>query len=340
MSNTVLVTGGAGYIGSHVCKALAVRGFNPVSYDNLCSGNKNHVLWGPLEIGDVRDETRLAEVIKLHRPEAIMHFAALIQVGESIVNPSKYYDNTVFGSFCLLNVARQHNIRQMVFSSTAAVYGIPNSDIISEDHPLRPVNPYGHTKLAMENMIRDYAAAYNLSYAILRYFNAAGADMSGEIGSAYKVDTHIIPLLMSIASGNLKEISIFGTDYPSPDGTAVRDYIHVQDLAEAHILALLHIREHHSRLTLNIGTGEGHTVQEVVNMARRITKHSIPTRSSPRRSGDPHKLVADATQARNLLNWQPLYSDLPTIVSSAWQWQQKKMGLDAESNVMESRRAC
>jgi UDP-glucose-4-epimerase GalE len=337
MNNTVLITGGAGYIGSHVCKALAAKGFNPVSYDNLCSGNKSHVLWGPLEIGDIRDQTRLSEVIRLHQPEAIMHFAAHIQVGESVVNPLKYYDNNVFGSFCLLNMARKHDIRQLVFSSTAAVYGLPDSDTISEDHPLRPVNPYGHTKLAMENMIRDCATPYNMNYAILRYFNAAGADIDGEIGSFYKVDTHIIPLLMSIASGNIKEIRIFGGDYPSPDGTAVRDYIHVQDLADAHVLALLHIRENNSRLTLNIGTGEGHTVQDVVNMARRVTKHSIPARSSPRRSGDPYKLVANATQARNLLNWRPLYSDLHTIVSTAWQWQQKKTGLHLK--VMESRRA-
>jgi UDP-arabinose 4-epimerase len=337
MNNTVLVTGGAGYIGSHVCKALAARGFNPVSYDNLCSGNKNHVRWGPLEIGDIRNPARLAEVIKLHQPEAVMHFAALIQVGESVANPSKYYNNNVFGSFCLLNEVRKHNIQQMVFSSTAAVYGIPNSDTVSEDHPLCPVNPYGHTKLAMENMIRDYATANNFNYAILRYFNAAGADIDGEIGSSYKVDTHIVPLLMSLASGKTKEICIFGTDYPSPDGTALRDYIHVQDLAEAHILALLKIREQNSRLTLNIGTGEGHTVQEVVNMARRVTKRPLPTRSSPRRNGDPHKLVANSTQARNVLNWKPLYSDLHTIVSTAWQWQQKKMDLAME--VAESRRA-
>lgn len=337
MRNTVLVTGGAGYIGAHVCKALAGRGFNPLSYDNLCSGNKSHVLWGPLEIGDVRDQERLDEVIELHRPEAIMHFAAHIQVGESVENPLKYYDNNVFGSFCLLNTARKRNIRQMVFSSTAAVYGIPDSDVISEDHPLRPVNPYGHTKLAMENMIRDYAAAYNINFAILRYFNAAGADIDGEIGSSYKVDTHIIPLLMSIASGDKKEINIFGTDYASPDGTAVRDYIHVQDLAEAHVLSLLHIRGHNTRLTLNIGTGEGHSVQDVVNMARSITRHPIPVRSSPRRNGDPPILVADAARARSLLNWKPVHSDLHTIISTAWKWQRKKMGLALESQ--EFRRA-
>ncbi len=339
MNNTVLVTGGAGYIGSHACKALAANGYNPVSYDNLCSGNKDHVRWGPLEIGDIRNQTRLTQVIKLYRPEAIMHFASLIRVGESVIKPSEYYDNNVFGTFCLLNVARKNDIRKMVFSSSAAVYGTPEADIIAEDHPLRPVNPYGHTKLAMENMIRDYAAAYNLDYAILRYFNAAGADMSGEIGTAYKVDTHIIPLLMRVASGDMKEIGIFGTDYPSPDGTAIRDYIHVQDLAEAHILALRHIGKRNARLTLNIGTSSGHSVQDVVDMARRITKRPIPTRSGPRRSGDPHRLVADAAQARKLLDWKPLYSDLQTIVSSAWQWQKKKTGLDATSEAIRYARA-
>jgi UDP-arabinose 4-epimerase len=340
MNNTVLVTGGAGYIGSHVCKALAARGFTPVSYDNLCSGNKDHVRWGPLEIGDIRDQTRLTEVIKSHQPEAIMHFAALIQVGESVANPVKYYDNNVFGSFCLLNAAQKHNIRHMVFSSTAAVYGTPLTETISEDHPLRPVNPYGHTKLAMENMIRDYATAYNFNYAILRYFNAAGADLDCDIGSSYKVDTHIIPLLMRVAGGDLKEISLYGTDYPSPDGTAMRDYLHVQDLAEAHILALRHIREKSGQLILNLGTSQGHTVQQVVTMARRVTRHPIPSRSYPRRSGDPFRLVADATQARLQLNWEPQYSDLQTIISTAWAWQQKKMGLHTEGLIRQSRSAC
>jgi UDP-glucose-4-epimerase GalE len=305
----------------------------------LCSGNKNHVLWGPLETGDIRDQARLSEVIKLHRPQAIMHFAALIRVGESMTCPLKYYDNNVLGSFCLLEAARRHNIRHIVFSSTAAVYGAPGSDTISEDHPLNPVNPYGRTKLAVENMIRDQAAAQGPGYAILRYFNAAGADTGAEIGSSYKVDTHIIPLLMQVACGDLKEISIFGTDYPSPDGTAVRDYIHVQDLAEAHILALRHIREHSSPLTLNIGTGKGHTVQEVVNMARRVTKHSIPTSLCPRRAGDPHKLVADAAKSRRILGWQPRHSDLQTIISTAWQWQQKKKSLEAAGGILEARRA-
>ena len=339
MSNTILVTGGAGYIGSHVCKALAARGFNPVAYDNLCSGNESHVLWGPLEVGDIRDRKRLAEVMALYQPEAVMHFAALIQVGESVIDPLKYYENNVFGSFCLLEAAQKQNIRHIVFSSTAAVYGLPQSGTISEDHPLRPINPYGHTKLAAENMIRDQARAQNLGYAILRYFNAAGADTGAEIGTAYKVDTHIIPLLMRVAAGDLKAIDIFGTDYPSPDGTAVRDYIHVQDLAEAHILALQHIRGHRSRLVLNIGTGEGHTVQDVVNMARRVTRHPIPARVRPRRNGDPDQLVANATQAHRLLNWQPQYSDLHTIISTAWQWQQKRMNRDSERNIMESRRA-
>ncbi len=339
MNSTVLVTGGAGYIGSHVCKALAANGFTPVSYDNLCSGNKDHVRWGPLEVGDIRDRARLSQVMKLYRPEAVLHFASLIRVGESVVKPAEYYDNNVFGTFCLLNAARKNGIRDMVFSSSAAVYGMPDTDMIAEGHPLRPVNPYGHTKLAMENMIRDYAAAYGLNYAILRYFNAAGADMSAEIGTAYKVDTHIIPLLMRVACGDMKEIGIFGTDYPSPDGTAIRDYVHVQDLAEAHILALRHIGKGNGRLTLNIGTSAGHSVQDVVDMARRVTKRPIPARTGPRRSGDPHQLVADAAQAGKLLGWKPLYSDLQTIVASAWRWQLRKTALDAGNEDIKYARA-
>ncbi|MBU6476214.1 MAG: UDP-glucose 4-epimerase GalE, partial [Alphaproteobacteria bacterium] len=248
MNSTVLVTGGAGYIGSHVCKALAASGFTPVSYDNLCSGNKDHVRWGPLETGDIRNKTRLNEVMKAYRPEAVMHFASLIRVGESVMKPAEYYDNNVFGTSCLLGAARKNNIKKIVLSSSAAVYGAPDTGVIPEDHPLRPVNPYGHTKLAAENMLRDHAAAYGFDYAILRYFNAAGADIDGEIGSAYRVDTHIIPLLMRVAAGDMKEIGVFGTDYPSPDGTAVRDYIHVQDLAEAHVLAMHRIGKDKARL--------------------------------------------------------------------------------------------
>ncbi|HYD18088.1 MAG TPA: UDP-glucose 4-epimerase GalE [Patescibacteria group bacterium] len=333
MRNIILVTGGAGYIGAHVCKALSRCGYLPVAYDNLCSGNESHVKWGPFEEGDIRDTARLSEVIQRYRPGAIMHFAALIQVGESVSDPAKYYDNNVNGSLSLLQAARAHDIRHLVFSSTAAVYGMPQGEAINENHPLVPINPYGRTKLAMENMIRDFADAYGLKYAILRYFNAAGADVDGELGTAYKVDTHIVPLLMKVAAGEMSEIKVFGTDYASRDGTAIRDYIHVQDLAEAHVLALRRIRERDESLTLNLGTSEGHTVQEVLEKVREVTRRPVPSRATARRPGDPERLVADASRARDVLNWQPRHSDLHTIVSSAWDWHLKKTSPDTWNNI-------
>lgn len=326
MSKTILVTGGAGYIGSHICKVLSQNGYTPVAYDNLCSGNASAVKWGPLIEGDIRDRQTLSDTLKYFRPEAIMHFAALIQVGESVVNPSKYYDNNVYGSFCLLEEARKHRIRNMVFSSTAAVYGMPEVDSISEEESLKPINPYGETKLGMENMIRNFSEAYDMNYAILRYFNAAGADPDAETGTAYKKDSHIIPLLMRVACGLMPEIKIFGTDYPTLDGTAIRDYIHVMDLAEAHVLALHHIMRHNESLTLNLGTNEGYSVRQVVDTTRRVTGINIPAIEEERRAGDPPILVADATKAREKLNWAPRFSDLETIVSTAWKWRNVQNG--------------
>ncbi len=320
----ILVTGGAGYIGSHICKALSKQGFTPVTYDNLCSGNQGAVKWGPFEQGDVRDQNRLDAVMKAYKPAAIMHFAALIQVGESVSNPAKYYDNNVYGSYCLLEQARTHDIRHMVFSSTAAVYGMPETDLISEDHALSPINPYGNTKLAMENMIRDYSTAYPLSYAILRYFNAAGADPETEIGTAYKVDTHIIPLLMQTASGERTQIDIYGTDYPTHDGTAIRDYIHVSDLATAHVLSLNHIMAGKESITLNLGTSTGFSVRQVFDTSCDVTGKEIKHENKPRRPGDPSILVAQAKRAKEVLGWTPVHSDLSTIVKTAWDWQQKK----------------
>lgn len=325
MSRVILVTGGAGYIGSHVCKALARQGFLPVTYDNLCSGNESAVKWGPLEVGDIRDSKRLSEVIRIYKPAAIMHFAALIQVADSVTNPAEYYDNNIHGSYCLLEQARAHGVKNMVFSSTAAVYGTPESDMISEDSPLNPINPYGQTKLAMENMIRDYAQAYDFNTAILRYFNAAGADPQGELGTAYKKDTHIIPLLMRVASGDMSEIKVFGTDYNTADGTAMRDYIHVTDLADAHIKALTHIMSKSESLTLNIGTTSGQSVRNVLDAARKVTGQKIPSTNCDRRAGDPAVLVADATRANEVLAWTPQYSDIESIVKTAWQWRQKQV---------------
>lgn len=286
LNRTVLVTGGAGYIGSHACKALAKHGYIPVTYDNLCSGNREAVKWGPFEEGDIRDRTRLKQVIQKYKPAAVMHFAALIKVGESVAEPSLYYNNNVFGSLCLLEEATAHGIKHMVFSSTAAVYGLPENSMIPENAPLKPINPYGQTKLMMENMIQDFADAYGLKFAILRYFNAAGADPEAETGTAYKTDSHIIPLLMRVASNLMPEIQIYGDDYNTPDGTAVRDYIHVTDLAEAHILALNHIMEGKESLTLNIGTSTGYSVAEVIETVRAVTGQKIVENISERRAGD------------------------------------------------------
>ena len=325
----ILVTGGAGYIGSHTCKALARAGYTPVTYDNLCSGNREAVKWGPLEIGDIRDRARLNEVMNRYQPVAIMHFAALIQVGQSVTDPANYYHNNVYGSMCLLEEAINHNIKHMVFSSTAAVYGLPENSLIPEHAPLRPINPYGQTKLMMENMIHDFASAYDLRFAVLRYFNAAGADPEAETGTAYKTDSHIIPLLMRVASDMMPEIKVYGTDYSTPDGTAVRDYIHVTDLASAHILALQHILDSKENLTLNIGMSTGYSVAEVIATARQVTGQAIPAHTTDRREGDPPVLVADAQKAQAILNWQPAYSDLPTIIGTAWKWRRQQNALIA-----------
>lgn len=321
MNKVVLVTGGAGYIGSHVCKALSREGFLPVVYDNLCSGNAGAVRWGPFEKGDIRDRERLSEVISRYRPTAIMHFAALIQVGESVADPANFYENNVYGSMCLLEEARAFGIEHMVFSSTAAVYGIPKASFLEESSDLKPINPYGQTKLTMENMIRDYSSAYGLNFAILRYFNAAGADEAGEIGTSYKKDTHLIPLLMRVASNMNPEIKIFGNDYDTPDGTAIRDYIHVSDLANAHVQALQKIMSEKTNLTLNLGTNVGHSVKEVVETTRNITRHSVPAIDCERRAGDPHILVANAAKAQKLLNWKPNHSSLENIIQTAWNWR-------------------
>lgn len=324
---TILVTGGAGYIGSHVCKALARQGFLPVTYDNLCSGNAEAVKWGPLEIGDIRDRERLRQVIEFYKPVAVMHFAALIQVGQSVEDPANYYHNNVYGSLCLFEEMCARNIRHLVVSSTAAVYGLPENSLIPEHAPLRPINPYGQTKLMMENMVQDFSRAYGVKYAILRYFNAAGADPEAETGTAYKTDSHIIPLLMRVASEMMPAIKVYGTDYNTPDGTAVRDYIHVTDLAEAHILALRHIMAGKENLTLNIGTSSGYSVAEVIEAARAITDQPIEARETERRPGDPPVLVADAKRAREILKWKPNYSDLPTIIDTAWKWRRQQNGM-------------
>jgi UDP-arabinose 4-epimerase len=316
----VLVTGGAGYIGSHTCKALAAAGFTPVTYDNLSEGHRWAVKWGPLEEGELADGPRLAAVIARYAPAAVIHFAASTAAGESVVNPGKFFRNNTAGSLSLLETLRDHGPKVLVFSSTAAVYGTPESDLIPEDHALLPINPYGASKLMVERMIEDFGAAHGLRYARLRYFNAAGADVDAEIGEAHEPETHAIPLALLTALGRREAFSLFGTDYPTPDGSAIRDYIHVADLAAAHVLALRHLLDGGGNLTLNLGTGEGHSVLSLIAAIERVTGRSLAVRRSPRRAGDPPRLVADPSRAQRLLGWRPALPALDEIVATAWRW--------------------
>ena len=297
----ILVTGGAGYIGSHTCKALAAAGFTPVTFDNLRSGHRRAVKWGPLEEGDLADGARLAAVIAKYAPRGVIHFAASSAVGESVADPGAYYRNNVAGSLTLLEAMRDHGVGALVFSSTAAVYGAPQQDLMPESHPLMPINPYGASKLMIERMIEDFAAAHGLRFARLRYFNAAGADPEGEIGEAHEPETHAIPLALLTALGRRPYFDVFGDDYPTPDGSAVRDYIHVADLAAAHVLALRRLLDGGASMTLNLGTGEGHSVLALVAAVERVTGKTLSVRRTARRAGDPSRLVADASAAMSEL---------------------------------------
>jgi UDP-arabinose 4-epimerase len=314
----ILVTGGAGYIGAHTCKLLAARGRTPVCYDNLVYGHRDAVQWGPLEEGDLLDRSRLDEVLERHRPEAVVHFAAFTYVGESVENPGKYYRNNVVGTLNLLEAMRDRQIRRIVFSSTCATYGEPEQIPITEDHPQSPINPYGASKWMIERMLSDFEAAHGMKSAALRYFNAAGADPDAEIGEDHDPETHLIPLVLDVALGRRKEISIFGDDYDTPDGTCIRDYIHIEDLADAHLRALALIQRGERQVICNLGTGEGFSVQQVLEVARRVTGHAIPASAGPRREGDPERLVSGGACARNRLGWSPGRTDLEDIVGDAW----------------------
>ncbi|MBV8890171.1 MAG: UDP-glucose 4-epimerase GalE [Alphaproteobacteria bacterium] len=326
MSKSVLVTGGAGYIGSHACKALADAGYVPVVYDNLSRGHAEAVRWGPLVEGDLRDRGRLGEAMRRYDIAAVMHFAAFAYVGESMSNPALYYQNNVVGTVSLLDMMREHDIDAIVFSSTCATYGVPDRVPICETMPQRPVNPYGETKLAIERLLHWYDLAYGLRSVSLRYFNAAGADPAGEIGEAHDPETHLIPLVLRAALGTRGPIEIYGTDYDTPDGSAIRDYIHVQDLADAHVRALAYLAEWSSSTAINLGTGRGHSVHEVVATAEAISGRSVPRRETARRVGDPAVLVADAARARELLGWRPSLSDLETIIETALAWETRRCG--------------
>jgi UDP-arabinose 4-epimerase len=324
LMNSVLVTGGAGYIGSHTCKALRRAGFNPITYDNLARGNAESVKWGPIERGELTDSIRLREVLAKYRPVAIVHFAAFAYVGESNLNPTLYYLNNVGGTVALLEAMSNAGVSKIVFSSSCAVYGAPKAVPISEETSYAPINPYGTTKTICERILRDCATAFPLSFIALRYFNAAGADPDGEIGECHVPETHVIPLLLDAAAGEAESFVIFGDDYPTPDGTCVRDYIHVTDLADAHVKALGAMLEGAENTALNLGTGRGWSVRELVASVREVTGRNFAVQSGGRRPGDPPVLIADASRARHRLGWRPLYPDLTDQVRHAWAWRQGK----------------
>ncbi len=323
----VLVAGGAGYIGSHACKALAAAGFVPVTYDNLVHGHDELVRWGPLIRADIADRARLDIVIAEFKPVAIMHFAAHGVVGESVSDPRKYYRNNVAGALSLFEAAVDAGIEAVVFSSTAAVYGVPDAVPIPESAPTRPINPYGRSKLMMEEMLRDFGGAYGLRSVCLRYFNAAGADPAGEIGEDHEPETHRIPRALMAAAGRIPHLDLFGTDYGTADGTAVRDYIHVTDLADAHVRALGYLLAGSASDAFNLGTGKGLSVREIIAATRRVTGRDVPVREGPRRAGDPPCLVADPARARATLGLEVGHSGLDSIVATAWRWHQARNGI-------------
>lgn len=319
----VLVTGGAGYIGSHTCKLLAQSGYSPISLDNLVSGHRWAVRWGPLIQGDIADRDLLDRVFREYTPVAVLHFAAFAYVGESVGNPGKYYRNNVAGSLALLEAMRDWGTGQMVFSSTCATYGVPATACISEDHPQDPVNPYGASKLMIERMLQDFGVAHGLRSIALRYFNAAGADASGEIGESHDPETHLIPLVLDAAAGIRPDITIFGNQHPTPDGTCVRDYVHVEDLARAHVLAVQALEAGHRGAAYNLGNGRGFSVKEVIDVARAVTGRAIDVKIGDARPGDPPMLVSDSRRIGNELGWQPTHGDLGGMVQSAWRWHQR-----------------
>ncbi len=318
----ILVAGGAGYIGSHTVRALQAQGSPVVVLDDLSAGHREAVT-APLEVCSLGDRPALARVFARHRPRGVIHFAAKCYVGESVEDPAKYYEHNVLYTWNLLQAMREHDCSGIVFSSSCATYGDPIEIPITEVHPQRPISPYGRTKLHMEHMIEDFAHAYGLRFAALRYFNAAGASQSAELGEDHDPETHLIPLILQVALGRREEIAIFGDDYPTPDGTCIRDYIHVEDLARAHVAAIEQLESGVDRVVCNLGTGSGFSVREVIDTAREVTGHAIPARDAPRRPGDPPELVSGGTRARDLLGWTPQRPGIGDIVSDAWNFMRR-----------------
>lgn len=317
MSRVVLVTGGAGFIGSHTCKRLAQQGFVPVVYDNLSTGHLANVRWGPLVEGDLEDTERLATAVRTFLPECVIHFAASAYVGESVEDPGKYYRNNVAGSIALLGACRATGLARIVFSSSCATYGVPQRLPITEDTEQFPINPYGRTKLMIELMLGDYARAYDFRSVALRYFNAAGADPDGQLTERHDPETHLIPRALMAAAGRIERLDIFGDDYATPDGTCIRDYIHVTDLADAHVAAVNYLRDGGEVLRANLGSGHGTSIREVLEAIDRVTGRQVPVQMLPRRPGDPPVLYADTSRARQQLGFRPAFSDIETIIRTA-----------------------
>jgi len=317
----VLVVGGAGYIGSHMVKQLAQSGHDVVTLDNLSYGYRDAVKYGEFIEGDLGDNDLLNSIFKAGDIDAVMHFAGFIQVGESVIKPSMYYHNNVVNTHTLLDAMLHHDIKNFIFSSTAAIFGEPEYTPIDEKHPKQPINPYGHSKLMIEQVLDDYDRAYGLRSTCLRYFNAAGADPDGELGERHVPETHLIPLILQAASGRRQDIKVFGDDYPTNDGTCVRDYIHINDLCEAHSLALHLMMKNDQSARYNLGNGKGFSVTEVIDVAKSVSGNDFKVSIEPRRDGDPAVLVADATRAHKELNWQPKFATLEDIVKTAWDWE-------------------
>ncbi len=322
----ILVVGGAGYIGSHMVKMLARNGASVTTLDDLSSGHRDSVLSGDFVLGNCGDRLVLDSVLA-RRFDAVMHFASFIQVGESVQQPDKYYQNNFVNTLTLLNAMRDHGVNRFIFSSTAATFGEPIHPLIDELHPQHPVNPYGRSKLMVEHLLADYDKAYGMKSVCLRYFNAAGADPEGKLGERHEPETHLIPLVLQAASGRRASIAVFGRDYDTPDGTCVRDYIHIEDLCMAHWLALQSLMDSANSQAYNLGNGNGFSVQEVITAAKQVTGMPIPILEAPRRSGDPARLVADSALARKDLNWTPQFPDLETIIGHAWAWERSTFSI-------------
>jgi len=320
----ILVTGGAGYIGSHTARLFAEYGHEAVVYDNLSRGHRWAVRWGPLVVGDLADGELLRKTLRERRIEAVVHFAAVALVAESMKAPELYFRNNTMGSLTLLESMRAEGVETIVFSSTCATYGHPVRLPLDEDHPQAPVSPYGESKLMTEKMLRWYGECHGFRWSALRYFNACGAHPDGTLGEAHEPETHLIPNVLRAVKGELPYLEMYGTDYPTPDGTAVRDYIHIVDLAEAHLKALERLMQGGESCALNLGTGRGNSVREVVHAVEEVTGRKVPLRECPRRPGDPPELVADPRRAFAVLNWKPQLSEIRTVVETAWKWERNK----------------